>query len=80
VSSPVATGDEEGKAAKRKKIDQERENKKEEKKTQICKPEGVGGLDQRCRRRPRGRANPNRGLDINHRYQTPKGATSALDL
>jgi hypothetical protein len=50
VSSPVATGDEEGKAAKRKKIDQERENKKEEKKTQICKPKGVGGLDRRCRR------------------------------
>jgi hypothetical protein len=48
VTSPVATRDEEGKVAKRKKIDREGGNKKEVKKTQICKPKGVCGLDRRA--------------------------------
>jgi hypothetical protein len=48
VLSPVATGDE-GKAAKRKKIDRKGENKKEAKKTQIYKLKGVSRLYLRCR-------------------------------
>jgi hypothetical protein len=46
VTSPTATGDEEGKAAQTKKIDREGENKKEMKKIEIHKPKGVSGLDR----------------------------------